>query len=221
MDEPLTLAFVVAHPDDDAYGVAGSVALHADDPRFRFVLVHATDGGAGDIREGCPPRARPSARSRQGRGGTAGPGPGAGSAPTVTVCQVLDQLSPGTWCTAGPAGGAGLRRISGAGSRTGQRPERLTTHRTPRLLRRPGQPRRHPVVERHSHHQRARSSRWQLLQGVLSPAPGRRQGVRTRLTQPPPGRSTRPTSDPSGARPELSARPGRDLFATSGFGAGP
>ena len=41
MDLTLTLAFVVAHPDDDAYGIAGTVALHAADPRFRFVLVHA------------------------------------------------------------------------------------------------------------------------------------------------------------------------------------
>lgn len=49
-----TLAVVMAHPDDDAYGVAGTVALHADDPEFRFVMVHATDGGAGDIREGFP-----------------------------------------------------------------------------------------------------------------------------------------------------------------------
>jgi LmbE family N-acetylglucosaminyl deacetylase len=45
---------VVAHPDDDAYGIAGSVALHAKDPDFRFILVHATDGGAGDLREGFP-----------------------------------------------------------------------------------------------------------------------------------------------------------------------
>ena len=37
-----TLAFVFAHPDDDAYGAAGGVALHADEPDFRFVLVHAT-----------------------------------------------------------------------------------------------------------------------------------------------------------------------------------
>lgn len=49
-----TFAFVVAHPDDDAYGAAGSVALHADDPDFRFVLIHATDGGAGGIPEGFP-----------------------------------------------------------------------------------------------------------------------------------------------------------------------
>ena len=50
----LSFAMVVAHPDDDAYGAAGAVALHADDPGFRFILIHATDGGAGDIRPGFP-----------------------------------------------------------------------------------------------------------------------------------------------------------------------
>lgn len=45
---------VVAHPDDDAFSWAGTVARHADEPDFRFVLVHATDGGAGDIRAGFP-----------------------------------------------------------------------------------------------------------------------------------------------------------------------
>ena len=49
-----TLACVFAHPDDDAYGAAGSVALHAYEPDFRFVLVHATSGEAGDIRDGFP-----------------------------------------------------------------------------------------------------------------------------------------------------------------------
>ncbi len=49
-----TLACVVAHPDDDAYGIAGAVALHADEPDFRFVLIHATEGEAGDIRPGFP-----------------------------------------------------------------------------------------------------------------------------------------------------------------------
>ncbi len=49
-----TLMMVAAHPDDDAYGMAGTVALHADDPGFRFVLVHATDGGAGDIAPDFP-----------------------------------------------------------------------------------------------------------------------------------------------------------------------
>jgi LmbE family N-acetylglucosaminyl deacetylase len=43
------LAVVVAHPDDDTFGSAGTVALHADDPGFRFVLVHATSGEAGEI----------------------------------------------------------------------------------------------------------------------------------------------------------------------------
>jgi N-acetyl-1-D-myo-inositol-2-amino-2-deoxy-alpha-D-glucopyranoside deacetylase len=46
------LLAVVAHPDDDAFGIAGTVALHAADPDFRFVLVHATDGEAGQIAEG-------------------------------------------------------------------------------------------------------------------------------------------------------------------------
>src|SRR5687767_9296162 len=49
MDSGRSLMVVVAHPDDDAYGMAGTVALHADDPGFRYVLVHATDGAAGDI----------------------------------------------------------------------------------------------------------------------------------------------------------------------------
>jgi LmbE family N-acetylglucosaminyl deacetylase len=44
-----TFAAVVAHPDDDTFGVAGTVALHAEDPGFRFILVHATSGEAGMI----------------------------------------------------------------------------------------------------------------------------------------------------------------------------
>src|SRR5918997_5408508 len=47
-----TLGVVVAHPDDDAYGVAAVVALHRSDPEFRFFLVHATDGEGGAIAEG-------------------------------------------------------------------------------------------------------------------------------------------------------------------------
>lgn len=43
------LAVVVAHPDDDTYACAGTVALHADDPDFRFVLIHATSGEQGQI----------------------------------------------------------------------------------------------------------------------------------------------------------------------------
>jgi len=59
------LAHVVAHPDDDAYGIAGTVALHAEDPDFRFVLVHASDGGAGDIRAGFPATRETLGRVRQ------------------------------------------------------------------------------------------------------------------------------------------------------------
>lgn len=54
MSRGRTLACVFAHPDDDAYGAAGSVALHAEDPDFRFVLVHATTGEQGDICDGFP-----------------------------------------------------------------------------------------------------------------------------------------------------------------------
>jgi LmbE family N-acetylglucosaminyl deacetylase len=32
-----TLVFVVAHPDDDAHAMAGTVALQAADPGFRYV----------------------------------------------------------------------------------------------------------------------------------------------------------------------------------------
>ena len=61
-----TLACVFAHPDDDAYGAAGSVALHADDPGFRFVLIHATSGEQGDIREGFPATRETLGAIRQG-----------------------------------------------------------------------------------------------------------------------------------------------------------
>jgi N-acetyl-1-D-myo-inositol-2-amino-2-deoxy-alpha-D-glucopyranoside deacetylase len=46
-----TLAAVVAHPDDDTFGCAGTVALHAGDPGFRFILIHVTSGEAGEIAE--------------------------------------------------------------------------------------------------------------------------------------------------------------------------
>lgn len=52
MSEPHSIAVIVAHPDDDAYGCAGSIALHETDPGFRFILVIATDGGAGQISAG-------------------------------------------------------------------------------------------------------------------------------------------------------------------------
>jgi LmbE family N-acetylglucosaminyl deacetylase len=43
------MAAVFAHPDDDTFAVSGTVALHADDPGFRFILIHATSGEAGEI----------------------------------------------------------------------------------------------------------------------------------------------------------------------------
>lgn len=60
-----TLMCVVAHPDDDAYDVAGSVALHAEEADFRFILVHATYGELGDIREGFPATRETLAAVRQ------------------------------------------------------------------------------------------------------------------------------------------------------------
>jgi LmbE family N-acetylglucosaminyl deacetylase len=46
------LAVCMAHPDDEAYTAYGTVALHADDPSFRLVVLHATDGEAGEIARG-------------------------------------------------------------------------------------------------------------------------------------------------------------------------
>jgi LmbE family N-acetylglucosaminyl deacetylase len=43
------LAAVFAHPDDDAFGITGTVALHRDDPEFAFTLVLATSGERGMI----------------------------------------------------------------------------------------------------------------------------------------------------------------------------
>jgi LmbE family N-acetylglucosaminyl deacetylase len=43
------LLAVVAHPDDDTFGCAGTVALHAQEPDFRFSLIHVTSGEAGEI----------------------------------------------------------------------------------------------------------------------------------------------------------------------------
>jgi LmbE family N-acetylglucosaminyl deacetylase len=43
------LAAVFAHPDDDAFGITGTVAMHADDPGFAFCLVLATSGERGMI----------------------------------------------------------------------------------------------------------------------------------------------------------------------------
>src|SRR3954470_12113329 len=48
------LALVFAHPDDESYSAYGTVARHAHDPDFRLVVLHATDGEAGEIAPGVP-----------------------------------------------------------------------------------------------------------------------------------------------------------------------
>ena len=60
-----TFALVVAHPDDDAFSWAGTVALHAPEAGFRFVLVHATDGEAGEIAAGFPATRETLGRTRR------------------------------------------------------------------------------------------------------------------------------------------------------------
>ena len=43
-----------AHPDDESYSTYGTVARYADDPQFRLVVLHATDGEGGEIADGFP-----------------------------------------------------------------------------------------------------------------------------------------------------------------------
>lgn len=42
----------MAHPDDEMYSTFGTVALHRADPGFRLVVLHATDGEAGQVAPG-------------------------------------------------------------------------------------------------------------------------------------------------------------------------
>jgi hypothetical protein len=77
------LAFVAAHPDDDVMGAAGIVALRRDDPDLRFVLIHATDGEAGEIAPGSNITRRTWVLRAGPRTGPAGR-PSVGS-PTVTT----------------------------------------------------------------------------------------------------------------------------------------
>jgi N-acetyl-1-D-myo-inositol-2-amino-2-deoxy-alpha-D-glucopyranoside deacetylase len=44
-----SLLFVAAHPDDDTFGVARTIALHVPNPDLRFSLIHVTDGEGGEI----------------------------------------------------------------------------------------------------------------------------------------------------------------------------
>jgi LmbE family N-acetylglucosaminyl deacetylase len=43
------VAGVFAHPDDDTYGVGGSIALHAEDPDLGVTVIMTTSGDAGQI----------------------------------------------------------------------------------------------------------------------------------------------------------------------------
>jgi LmbE family N-acetylglucosaminyl deacetylase len=54
----LTLMAVFAHPDDESFGIGGTLALYGADPDVRVVLVCATRGEAGDISD--PSLATPS-----------------------------------------------------------------------------------------------------------------------------------------------------------------
>jgi LmbE family N-acetylglucosaminyl deacetylase len=118
-----TLACVFAHPDDDAYGAAGSVALHADDPDFRFVLIHATLGEQGDIRDGFPATRETLGSIRQGEDEAAWralgripdrhewlglPDGGVAEVPfedvVSAVARILDEENPAVVVTFGPDG---------------------------------------------------------------------------------------------------------------------
>jgi N-acetyl-1-D-myo-inositol-2-amino-2-deoxy-alpha-D-glucopyranoside deacetylase len=46
---PLTLMAVFAHPDDESFGIGGTMARYGADPDVRVVLVCATRGEAGEI----------------------------------------------------------------------------------------------------------------------------------------------------------------------------
>ena len=118
-----TLVCVFAHPDDDAYGAAGTVALHADEPDFRFVLVHATFGEGGDIRDGFPATPSTLGSIRQAEDEAAWralgrtpdrhewlglPDGGVAEVPfdevVTAVAQILEQEDPSVVVTFGPDG---------------------------------------------------------------------------------------------------------------------
>ncbi|MGZ4613089.1 MAG: PIG-L deacetylase family protein [Kineosporiaceae bacterium] len=61
-----TVVFVGAHPDDDTFGISGTIALLREDPDLRFVLVLATDGEAGEIADDVPVARSALARHRRG-----------------------------------------------------------------------------------------------------------------------------------------------------------
>jgi LmbE family N-acetylglucosaminyl deacetylase len=74
--------------------LAGTVALHDVEAEFRFVLVHATDGGAGDIRHGFPATRRHSALSDVA---SAKPSGAHGRVPDGTNGSAI-RTARSTWC---------------------------------------------------------------------------------------------------------------------------
>lgn len=120
------LAVCVAHPDDEAYAVYGTVALHRDDPEFRLTVLHATDGDAGEIAPGvdATPETLAAVRREESRRGwlAAGVAPARhdflglpdGRLPDApfdelvdTVARFLDEERPAVVMTFGPDGVTG------------------------------------------------------------------------------------------------------------------
>ncbi len=121
-----TLAVCVAHPDDETYSTFGSVALHADDPHFRLVVLHATDGDAGQVAPGVDigPEGLGAHRRREDEMGWAAvgytpdrhdwlgyPDGELALAPfdevVAQVARFLDEERPDVVCTFGPHGMTG------------------------------------------------------------------------------------------------------------------
>jgi LmbE family N-acetylglucosaminyl deacetylase len=50
-DQPLTLMVIFAHPDDETFGIGGTMARYGADPDVRVVLICATRGEAGQIND--------------------------------------------------------------------------------------------------------------------------------------------------------------------------
>lgn len=60
-----SLGLCFAHPDDESYSTYGTVALHARRSSFRLSVLHATDGGAGEVAPGVLVDPRFLGRHRQ------------------------------------------------------------------------------------------------------------------------------------------------------------
>lgn len=131
------LAVCVAHPDDETYATFGSVALHAAEPGFRLSVLHATDGGAGEIAPGVKvPRGSRVAAPPRGRARLGRRRPRAGPAPVARPPR-----RPGE---RGAAGGAGEPHRRLLGRRAARRGRHFRTRRCDRTPR----PHRHECGQR-------------------------------------------------------------------------